>query len=402
MLVRSADTYSLKHSSEDKSYPTLQQHIDCDILIIGANLTGALVAGELLRAGVRTVLVDKHSSAADEVLNQQESTNLIQYESDRSLHDLIDQVGEADGVLSYKLSLWAVHKLQDLIGRIDSVCDYHQKSSLHIVNKEDVDAVKREYETRRRYGFRVDWLDRTAINQQFDFDALGGILSADAAEVNTTQLTQSMYRYLTQRGLRIYNQTGAGEIEYGPDYVKVTTSPDTTIVAKKIMYSTGYEPCSLVTQSDLLYFTSTYSLMTEPITEMPDILQKTLLRGTMESGFTVRATSDDRIVLNGEDEEIVDVANRHTMLPQHQRLLTKFAEWFPDLDVKPYLTKAETVAKTKDGLPYIGEHENYPHSYFAMGFGNNELSGGITAANLLKNLFLRGSCEYGRLFRFGR
>ena len=91
MNLHSPLPYSLVHHGIINSYPSLHQDIKTDIAIIGAGISGALVAYELCRAGFEVVIADRRhvgfgSTAA--------STSLLQYEIDVPLHELIQSVGK--------------------------------------------------------------------------------------------------------------------------------------------------------------------------------------------------------------------------------------------------------------------------------------------------------------------
>ncbi len=72
------------------SYPSLDKNINTDIVIIGAGITGALVAWYLTQAGMKCVVVDKRHVATGSTAA---STSLIQYEIDVPLHQLIKKLG---------------------------------------------------------------------------------------------------------------------------------------------------------------------------------------------------------------------------------------------------------------------------------------------------------------------
>jgi glycine/D-amino acid oxidase-like deaminating enzyme len=170
-----------------------------------------------------------------------------------------------------------------------------------------------------------------------------------------------------------------------------------------LVYATGYETQQLFAHDDVLRLKSTYALVTEPILNLPDGLKRALVWDTADPYFYARTAKDNRMMLGGEDEWIVDAAQRDELIPQkRKKLLAKFNELFPDLHAEEHLTWAGTFAETKDGLPYIGEHERYPHSYFALGFGGNGITFSITAASIIRSLFQTGQSEPAGVFRFGR
>ena len=68
------------------SYPSLRENIECDILIIGGGITGALVGYQLSSEGYRTVVIDKRHIGAG---STSATTSMIQYELDAPLYSKI-------------------------------------------------------------------------------------------------------------------------------------------------------------------------------------------------------------------------------------------------------------------------------------------------------------------------
>ncbi len=59
-------------------------------------------------------------------------------------------------------------------------------------------------------------------------------------------------------------------------------------------------------------------------------------------------------------------------------------------------------ATTPDGLPYIGEHPDYPQQLFALGYGGNGMTFGYLAARLLFDLYRGRRSPDHALFSFDR
>ena len=100
MDLRSHSPYWLLKNGLMTNYPSLSSDHRTDIAIMGAGISGALVAWHLCRAGFDVTVVDKRhvgmgSTAA--------STALLQYEIDTPLYRLISIAGERQAIRSYQL-----------------------------------------------------------------------------------------------------------------------------------------------------------------------------------------------------------------------------------------------------------------------------------------------------------
>jgi hypothetical protein len=97
------------------------------------------------------------------------STSLLQYEIDTPLHQLIEMVGEKNAVRSYKLGVSAITKLAALAARTGMKDFEMKKSFYHAAYKKDISFLKKEFETRKKYGLKVKWLDEKSTYKEFGF-----------------------------------------------------------------------------------------------------------------------------------------------------------------------------------------------------------------------------------------
>ena len=79
--------------------PTLTESIDCDIAIIGAGITSALVADALIATGKRIVVLDSRDVAQGSTAA---STALLQYEIDTHLVELVELLGAEPAMRAYR------------------------------------------------------------------------------------------------------------------------------------------------------------------------------------------------------------------------------------------------------------------------------------------------------------
>ena len=136
--------------------------------VIGGGITGALVAYHLTQEGVETVLLDTRDIGAGSTAA---STALLQYEIDTELHKVIGLAGEAHAVRSYRLGERLSHELKD-------DCGFERKTSLCLASrKSDVSKLRKEYGTRKVFGFHVEYLEAKDIESRASFAAPGANLS---------------------------------------------------------------------------------------------------------------------------------------------------------------------------------------------------------------------------------
>lgn len=382
------------------SFPPLQEAATCDVAVIGGGITGALVAHQLVQAGVDALLLDKRdvgfgSTAA--------STGLVSYENDVPLYRLIEKVGEQNAVRSYRLSREAVHELGALHRRVAEDSGFAWRESLYLAStKRDLLGLRREYETRRRQGFEVEWCSKADLARTMTLPHWGGICMADAAQIDTYRFTNALLARATRRGLRVFDRTAVAAIHPKARGLELVTARGSRVRARQVVVATGYETLVPLRKTQTALH-STYALVSEPLAAFPGWPEQRLMWETARPYFYLRATADGRAMIGGYDEPFRDPRRRDELLAHKTRLLArKFTRLFPRIDFEVAYAWTGTFAETPDGLPYIGVHPDHPRMYFALGYGGNGIVYGLIAANLIVDLYLGRKNPDAEIFRFGR
>ncbi|MFN8441860.1 MAG: FAD-dependent oxidoreductase [Caldilineaceae bacterium] len=382
------------------TYPTLQQDITCDVVVIGGGITGALVAYHLVEAGIDTVVVDKRHIAWG---STSATTALLQYEIDTPLCELIELVGEDHAVRSYQACLDALEKIAALVGKLDDQCGFKPRPSLYLASyKSHVPELKREYETRKKYGIQLEWLDQAQIEDLYNFSRPAALFSQAGAEVDAYQLTHRLLQTGLRNGLRVFDRNEVTKIEHSPRRVCVTTASGTTIRARQLVFASGYESQKYLSKP-VAKLVSTYALVSEPLPNDCNWYEHSLIWESARPYLYLRITDDNRVIVGGEDEDFRDPQRRDKLIPQKTaRLRQKFEKLFPKLKMEVAFAWAGTFGETKDGLAYVDKSPDMPHAWFALGYGGNGITYSILAAEIIRDAILNRPNPYQDLFRFGR
>ena len=186
-------------------YSPLDQDVNCEVAIVGAGITGALVAYYLAKEGIHTIVVDRREVGTG---STSATTGLLQYEVDTPLFELIGKVGEKKAVRSYHLCLEAIYGIEQLVHELGDACDFERKQSLYLAScSGDVEILQKEYGVRTRNGIRLELLGREAIRESFQLDYPAALLSFDAGQIDAYRLTHTLLRAAGKFGLQVYDQT---------------------------------------------------------------------------------------------------------------------------------------------------------------------------------------------------
>jgi glycine/D-amino acid oxidase-like deaminating enzyme len=378
----------------------LSRDVQCEVAIIGAGITGALTAYHLTREGIHTVVVDRrhagHGSTAA-------STGLLQYEIDMPLVDLIGKVGRDRAVASYRASAESVAALESLILDLGDKCGLRGRPSLYLASEEkDVDHLRNECDARRAIQIDVMFLGREALREEFDLARPAALWSSLAAEVDPFRLTRQLFRRSLERGVELFSETEIVRCESHSGGVTLHTDGGAKIEAKIVVFAMGYETMGMV-PSGLCRLASTYALCSEPVRDLSSWRDECLIWETARPYLYARTTEDGRVIVGGEDEDVVDPHERDQMIERKaQTLCDRFSSLFPRIKIDTTCAWAGTFAETKDGLPYIGTLPEYPNCYFTLGYGGNGITFSLIAAEIVRDLFLGRPNRKAALFGFDR
>jgi glycine/D-amino acid oxidase-like deaminating enzyme len=400
MDLRSDKPYALLRHGLGQVYPSLRKNVKADVAIIGAGITGALVAWHLIQKGIQPVIVDRRHAGMGSTAA---STSLLQYEIDTPLHKLIDLVGEKNAVLSYLLCRQSIYDLHEICKVLPDQPGFLLRPSFQFASyNNDVKELEQEYLLRKRAGINLQLLAADDISKKFGFTKAAGLLSADGASVEAYELTHALLRHGQDKGVLVYDNTQINHIEHEEKGVILHTEWGPTIKAKQLIIACGYESQQYLPKKiERLY--STYSLVSEPFYTDQFWYENALIWETANPYLYMRTTTDQRILVGGKDDLFYNPGRRDAALPRKiKQLENSFCRLFPYIHFRTDFAWAGTFASTKDGLPYIGTIPERPHTWFALGFGGNGITFSVIAAQIISDLLSGNKNPNSALFGFNR
>ena len=255
---------------------------------------------------------------------------------------------------------------------------------------------------RARHGFDVTWLERAEIARRYGFERDGAILSGGNAEVDPYQLAHRALADATEHGARVYDRTNVDRIRPTTNGIRLETNRGPTVKARRLVIAAGYEVARHL-KRERGHLHSTWAMVSEPLRDLSWWPDRCLIWETRRPYLYLRTTVDGRVIAGGEDEPWSSAHENETRMKKKVRRLTRgFRSLFPGVELEPAYAWAGVFGTTPDGLPYIGELPEYPHSYFALGYGGNGITFGMIAADLIRDWWTRKPGSEEALFGFQR
>jgi len=381
-------------------YPSLQEGLDCEVLVLGGGITGAFIAYHLVKEGLDVVLLDKRQIGRGSTAA---STALLEYEIDTPLTDLARMIGPKDADDAYRVCRDSIGKIEAIVRELDDSCGFRRRKSVYLASrKRDAELLRQECATRKKAGIAVEYLDESAIGSMFSFARPAGLLSHDAAEVDPYRLTHQLLAQSSKRGLRVFEQTEVVKHEAGKTGTTSETARGFKVTARHVIFATGYESVEFLPRRAGT-LKSTFAIVSKPLESFDGWWEQCLIWETARPYLYLRTTPDGRALVGGEDVPFRDPDHRDQLIPKKTgKLAACFREMFPKIDLEVAYPWAGTFAETKDGLAYIGSIPDFPRYLFALGFGGNGITYGVIAAEIIRDQLLHRPNAAARPFRFDR
>ena len=381
--VRSSQAFWLLRDGMGDAAPALRTSIDCDVAIIGAGITGALIADELLATGRRVVLLDRHEPAQGSTAA---STALLQYEIDTHLVDLMTLRGAEVATRAYLACAGSFTRLERRFPELLRQSDYRRCPSLYLAaNERDLDPLRAEVAARRAIGLHADWLDESEVAGQYGCRRPGAILSPLAATFDPMLFTRGVLSACTRHGLRTFSRTTVEAIESGPRAMHLRTAAGPVVRAANVVVAAGYESLRFLPR-DVAEIDNTFALVTEPVPDPERLAGMPQIWESARPYFYLRATPDGRIMLGGADLPFKNPLAREALLPrQLRRLARSYEELFGEPLPPIAHAWAGSFGRTEDGLPFIGAVPGMdPRLQFALCFGGNGITYAAHAGDMIR------------------
>ncbi|MEO6004029.1 MAG: FAD-binding oxidoreductase [Opitutus sp.] len=373
----------------------------CDVAIIGAGITGALVADQLLRAGLDVVMVDKRRAGFGSTAA---STGLLMIQPDSSIGELTRLHDRRTARRVYQLGQRAIQDLGRLTRELKLDCGWAARRTLYVAsNQRGAAMLRAERKRSQRIGFPVETMTAERLRRDYGLSFSAGLSAAGAAQVNALQLTRGVLRR-AQRNPKfaLFQNTRVTSLREERDEVELRTHDRRTIQARFVVVAAGYESRQFV-RSGLVRLRSTYVIASKPFP--PARLQplRALMWETARPYFYLRTTADHRIIFGGRDDAFDTQSGQRRRLRRKTRELeAQFSQLWPELAFEAEFAWSGTFAETTDGLPCIGPKVPGSRVYYALGYGGNGITFSQIAARLLRDACTGKKNPDAALFGFRR
>lgn len=350
---------------EFKTFPTLNEDVKTDVLIIGGGITGLLIAYELKKHNVDCVLAEQGricnavTSCTSAKITSQHGLiySKIEKEFNREFAELYLSANQS-----------AVNRYRELAEKFK--CDFEEKNN-YVYSVNDYDKLEKELYTLDRIGFIADYVNSVPIPVQ----TVGAIRFEKQAQFNPLKLMSQL-----SKDLNIYENTKVYAIENN-----VALTNNGRITADTIIVSTHFP----FINTHGSYFLKMYQSRSFVIA---------LNHGDDVNGMYVDEADGGLSFRNYGEYLLLGGYGQRTNGNCSFGNLEKFASInYPGSKIE--FKWAAQDCMTLDSIPYIGKYSKFTHNlYVATGFNKWGMTSSMIASKLLADLVLGKENEFEELF----
>jgi glycine/D-amino acid oxidase-like deaminating enzyme len=362
--VRHGQPVWKSYSSHRLPVSKLPARLKTDILIIGAGISGALMAEALTGLGFSVALLDRRGAGKG---STPATTALLQYELDVPLSRLRGKIGEESAARAWRRSRLAVSCLADRTRFLDIACELEANSSLYLSgNVLDAEGLRRERQARRDIGLESEFLTPARLQENFGISRHSALESHGNFVANPVLLTQGYLAAALHRRARLYYDD-VEHLSASAQAVHVQTKKGAEITARHLVFCAGYEvPEALQDQEYRIFSTWAIATRTRALKrKMPMIWEAS------DPYLYLRQTPEGRVICGGEDEKFLDEDGRNAMTPKKTAVLERKMNALLKLEAKADYAWTGSFGVTPTGMPLIGAVPRLPNCSAVLAFGGN-------------------------------
>lgn len=361
-------------------YPYLSKDMECDVIIVGGGICGAITAYFLAKDGYKVAVVEK---------------NIIGYKntslSSACITDFMDEMY----IKNYKEANSNIRrKLYDMKKKANSLLDeilvdiqkqeYLKKVDYNIINNKmfQKNMFKSEAKIRTELGEKAEVID--------DLDYLNissGINVKNGARmIDSYEFTSKIFEYIaTYPNVYIFENTKIRNINACYDYVEVFSQNDFRIIANSLILTTELQilPISNLPNVDVY---KRFSLVTNT-----GLNKRLCAKVVNDIPLYIRNDEKGNMIISGIDTKYIAKMNNIKYLEMienenEKRLKSVITKLFPKIEISKEIgIYSGNIYITKDNMPIIGEIEEIPNTYINLGVGSSSILQMLIGADILKD-----------------
>lgn len=377
-------------------FPGQKGDVAAEVVIIGAGLTGSAVAYACAAAGMRPLVLE-----ADRVGTGTTAfgAGLILPEPGPAFRDVVAAQGLRTAKRAFGAWRRAALDAAALLRRLKIKCDLTPLDALTVTNEDAERGLRKEYDARVDAGLDLAWLAERQVRAATRADVASGFRQSGAFGFDPYRACVGLAIAARARGATFHENSPVVRIRPGRNHVNLVCERG-TVQAGAVIVATGTATTLFAPLRRHFTVRDTYHVLTSAL---PPAVRRqvgaadTTLRDSHAPPHRLRWTSDHQVLIAGAEQAEAPARRRDALVKEWTfELMYELLKMYPAISgLQPAYGWRLSSGMTRDGLPYIGAHRNYPRHLFALGGGVGESSTGAFLAARLLVRALEGESDPG-------
>lgn len=244
------------------SCPPLRETLNCDVLIVGAGMSGVSAAAAFLGKGLKVVLLERNILGGS---SSGRSAGFLTPDSELELSQLVRRYGLKGANEIWQVPVKGIRYIKANVEKYGIACDFRVQDSLFVgIGKDGWNDVQDEMACRKQVGF---------TNQElYDKARLGSILNAtdftgavrydETYGIIALQYLQGMKQVLLDDGMRIFESTEVKQIKGHTAYTHAGS-----VTAKQVIVCIDKMKRAFDPLADEVFHAQTVLSISEPLSD---------------------------------------------------------------------------------------------------------------------------------------
>ncbi len=370
----------------NKNLPTINENINTPILIIGGGIAGLMCAYNLMKKGIKFILVDSNKLAS----GVSAATTAQISVAHGSLYDEISKKHNDDTALSYlKSQLDGLALMKDIIQKEKINCDFKEEKTILCANsKKNIQKLEKQFNLIIKSN--IDCKLANAQNNIINYKK--GMEFDKQFIINPIKYMMSIIDILIKNNIPLYENSQATKIKKNKYKYLVTINNKYKITTNKIIMATHYP----FLKPDNLYFAKIYQSKSYAVAFKTKIKIHANYVSFDQPYYYLRTYDDSTLIIGGCDH-FTGINN--DIKKCYQKLFNKIYE----LDKNAKIEKAWFTEDCIpiDSLPFVGKYsKKNPNIILVTGFQKWGFTNSHIAAKNITNMITKK--KYDCLYQTNR
>ena len=370
----------LKKNKINNIYPYLSKNMDCDVIVVGGGICGAITSYFLAKDGFKIAVLEK---------------NIIGYKntsiSSACITDFIDDLyirNIKDGNDNLKRKIYDLKKkantlLDEILVDIQKQ-EYLKKTDYTIINTKmfQKGILKNETNIRGKLGEKSEVINNIEyINSNSGVNVKNGARMLDAYD-----FTSKIFEYISSfPNVYIFENTTLKNINASYDYVEVTTQNNFKIKGTSLILTTGIDILPIANLPNIEVY-KRFSVVANT-----NLNKRICVKVLNDIPIYIRNDEKGNMIISGIDTKyIAKMENNKYMEMLEKENARKLRSIITKLLYKVEMSNeigvySGNIYITKDNMPIIGEIEEIPNTYINLGVGSSSIAQMLVGADILRD-----------------